>query len=183
MDGLIHRACHAAAVIHLLRKALPGPTTESQIRESRDALIEAHRQWRQRPNVRIADNAERRAKLLDPQQLNLDIPSPSLTGESNSGEAATQPFLNHPRMQISDFFFASRLDNWRAIQLYISLIDQPMWGAHDSARLVCAVDLCRTHAALGVERNFLGAEKSCGLYLAGVTFGGPEMYSVQQLRL
>ena len=53
-----------------------------------------------------------------------------------------------------------------------------MWGIHDTARIVCAVDLCRTHAALGVERNFLGAEKACGLYLAGVTFGGPEMYSV-----
>jgi hypothetical protein len=46
-----------------------------------------------------------------------------------------------------------------------------MWGVHDSARIVCAVELCRTHAALGVERNFLGAEKACGLYLAGVTFG------------
>src|SRR5208282_3215638 len=40
-------------------------------------------------------------------------------------------------------------------------------------------DLCRTHAALGVERNFLGAEKACGLYLAGVTFGGPDMHEVR----
>lgn len=98
---------------------------KSQICESRDALIEAHRQWRQRPIARRADYAERQTERLDPQQLNLDTSSPPNPGESNS-----------PIMQISDFFFASRLDNWRAIQLYISLIDQPMWG-------VCDSGLCR----------------------------------------
>ena len=135
--------------------------------------------WRERPIVRRADEAERLAEVLHLQKLHLDTPNPL---ESNSFEtASSQCFLSHPPVHISDFFFASRLDNWRAIQLYISLIDQPMWGIHDSARLVCAVDLCRTHAALGVERNFLGAEKACGLYLAGVTFGGPEMYSVHSL--
>ena len=62
-----------------------------------------------------------------------------------------------------------------------------MWGLYDGSRFVCAVDLCRTYAALGAERDFLGAEKSVGLYLAGVVFGGPSMYAhesewvVQQL--
>jgi len=62
-----------------------------------------------------------------------------------------------------------------------------MWGLYDGSRFICAVDLCRTYAALGAERDFLGAEKSVGLYLAGVVFGGPSMYAnesewvVQQL--
>lgn len=171
----MHRACHASALLRLLRNTLPGPTTESQIRESRDALNDAHEKWRNRPIVRRADEAECIAEILQIQKLHLETPN-SL--ESNPFEISSQCFLTHPPVHISDFFFASRLDNWRAIQLYISLIDQPMWGIHDSARLVCAVDLCRTHAALGVERNFLGAEKACGLYLAGVTFDGPERYSV-----
>lgn len=172
----MHRACHTSALVRLLRNALPGATTESQIRESRDALIEAHIQWRERPIVRKADEGERLAEVLQLQTLHLDTPNSLEFNPYDS--ASSQSFLTHPRVHISDFFFASRLDNWRAIQLYIGLIDQPMWGIHDSALLVCAVDLCRTHAALGVERNFLGAEKACGLYLAGVTFGGPEMYSV-----
>ena len=174
----MHRACHASAVISLLRKALPGPTTESQIRESTDALVKAHREWRERPIVRTADDNERLTEVLHFQQLHLDTSSLPPTGSNSLEAASPQSFLNHPPVQISDYFFGSRLDNWRAIQLYISLIAQPMWVTHDSARLVCAVDLCRTHAALGVERNFLGAEKACGLYLAGVAFGGPEMYSV-----
>ena len=173
----MHRACHTSALVCVLRNALPGPTMESQIRESRDALKDAHRKWRERPIVRRADDAERLSELLQLQQLHLDTPN---SPESNPfAPASSQSFLTHPPVRISDLFFASRLDNWRAIQLYISLIEQPMWGIHESARLVCAVDLCRTHAALGVERNFLGAEKACGLYLAGVTFGGPEMYSVR----
>jgi hypothetical protein len=82
------------------------------------------------------------------------------------------------RHRIFDPFFASRLNNWRATQLLISLIQDPMWGLYNGTRFVCAVDLCRTHAALGEERNFLGAEKAVGLYLAGVVFGGPQMYEV-----
>jgi len=54
-----------------------------------------------------------------------------------------------------------------------------MLGSYDGQRFVCAVDLCRTHAALGPEQTFLGAEKACGLYLAGVIFGGPDMYSAE----
>jgi hypothetical protein len=90
----------------------------------------------------------------------------------------SEGFLSYEPLRISDFFLASRLHTWRAIQLYMSLIEEPRWGVYDSSRVVCAVELCRIHAALGIERNFLGAEKACGLYLAGVTWGGPDMYSV-----
>ena len=96
--------------------------------------------------------------------------------QSNTAESG---FLDYTPVRIYDPFFASRLNNWRAIRLHISLIREPMWGLYDGSRFVCAVDLCRTHAALGVEQTFLGAEKSIGLYLAGVIFGGPDMYAVR----
>lgn len=93
-------------------------------------------------------------------------------------ENPTTRFLSYAPIRIHDPFVASRLNNWRATQLHIRLIQDPMWGLYDGARFVCAVDLCRTHAASGDARNFLGAEKAVGLYLAGVIFGGPDMYEV-----
>lgn len=95
--------------------------------------------------------------------------------------AAESRFLSYTPVRIFDPFLASRLNNWRAIGLHISLILEPNWGLFNGGRFVCAVDLCRTHAALGAERNFLGAEKSVGLYLAGVVFGGPDMYAVRHM--
>jgi hypothetical protein len=171
----MHRACHISVTVYLLRNNLPaGPTTESQIRESRDGLIDAHRSWLERPIVRRADDAERLAEAIQRQKLH--------TEESNNsrhpGPTDSEGFLSYEPLKISDFFLASRLHTWRAIQLYMSLIEEPRWGVYDSSRVVCAVELCRIHAALGIERNFLGAEKACGLYLAGVTWGGPDMYSV-----
>ena len=102
-----------------------------------------------------------------------------ITEGSQSGKTESK-FLDYTPLRIFNPFFASRLNNWRAIRLHISLIREPMWGLYDGSRFVCAVDLCRTHAALGFERNFLGAEKSVGLYLAGVIFGGPSIYAVYQ---
>jgi hypothetical protein len=172
LDSLMHHACHVSVTVYLLRNNLPAgtPTRESQIIESRDGLVDAHRQWRERPVVRRADDAERLAEVLKIQELHInDSPAANL----NEGS-----FLGYEPLRISDFFLASRLHTWRAIQLYISLIDEPRWGMYDSSRVVCAVELCRIHAALGIERNFLGAEKACGLYLAGITWGGPDMYSV-----
>jgi hypothetical protein len=102
------------------------------------------------------------------------------------GDATERPsgFLDYPALMvgISDYFLASRLNNWRAIKIHISLIEEPNSGVYDGRRIVDAIDLCRTHAALGAERNYLGAEKSVGLYLAGVVFGGPHMYKVSILR-
>ena len=172
-----------SAIVYVLRQVQPGLVTESQVREWIDSLMDAHRNWHERPIVRKAEDAERVSELL--QQFYLDG-SNVFVGPSESPEAhplldahSSWSFLYYPLTYISDNFFASRLDTWRAILLYIGLIQHPMWGVHDGGRFVCAVDLCRTHAALGVERNFLGAEEASGLYLAGVTFGGPDMHEVQ----
>jgi hypothetical protein len=181
LDGLMHRTCH-------LSPAFDAEHYQRRSQDSLSSLIEDHRKWRERKVVHNADEMERMSELL--AHVNLASTtnsffeqrhfSPILPAEQppQMDTPSTSGFLNYPSFHISDYFFASRLNNWRAIELYISLIQKPMWGTYDGARFVCAVDLCRTHAALGAERNFLGAEKACGLYLAGVVFGGPDMYSV-----
>jgi len=76
----------------------------------------------------------------------------------------------------------NRLNNWRSIQLYLSLIQDPKIGRHRGRVFIEAVDVCRTFASTySAERNFLGAERATGLYLAGVIFGGRDMYTVRIL--
>ena len=101
-------------------------------------------------------------------------------GSSRQQPTTALRFLDYTPVRIFDPFFASRLNNWRAIRLHIHKSNTGAdVGLFDGSRFICAVDLCRTHAALESERNFLGAEKSVGLYLAGVVFGGPDMYDVR----
>jgi hypothetical protein len=120
--------------------------------------------------------------ILSPISSSTETTPPVLAATAEGqGNNSSSRFLSYAPVRIFDPFFASRLNNWRATQLLISLIQDPMWGLYNGIRFVCAVDLCRTHAALGEERNFLGAEKAVGLYLAGVVFGGPQMYEVYPL--
>jgi hypothetical protein len=153
-------------------------------------LIDDHSKWRERKVVRNADDMEHIAVLVTHSELAAQTTPPWPEAlppfhpilpnvQPSPTQAEVANFLDYPTVHVSDYFFASRLDNWRAIELYIGLIQKPMWGTHDGRRFLCAVDLCRTHAALGAEKNFLNAEKACGLYLAGVVFGGPDMYSVR----
>ena len=169
LDGLLHRTCHAAHTVNALR-ATPGSASERQIHRLLDDLTRAHHQWRERQVVRKGDDREQLNELMSKVPFDRDGTSPA-NGDTTS-------FLDYSPVRIFNPFLASRLNNWRAIRLYIRLIEEPMWGLYDGSRFVCAVDLCRTYAALGAERDFLGAEKSVGLYLAGVVFGGPSMYAV-----
>lgn len=162
----MHRTCHAAATILNLKSE-----GNNEVSWLLNALKEEHQQWRQSQVVKKAEESEQ-IELLMKMKL----------GQEESKMTEEVPvFLNYPLVQVIDCFLGSRMNNWRAISLYISLMEKPSWGIYDGVRFLCAVDLCRTHAALGAERNLLGAEKSVGLYLAGVTFGGPEMHSVKHL--
>jgi hypothetical protein len=90
----------------------------------------------------------------------------------------TSEFGDYDLMTVIDPMFAGRLNNWRAVRLYISLICEPMWGSRDCSQSVCAVNLCRVHAALETwNESYLRAKKSVGLYLASVIFGGPDLYA------
>ena len=178
LDALMHRTCHAASTVNSLRSR-PGSASESRIQRLMDALTKSHQQWRERRVVHKSDESERMSELFHKVNIDRDGSSKQQTTSPYSQSGTTESgFLDYTPVRIFDPFYASRLNNWRAIRLHIDLIREPMWGLYDGSRFVCAVDLCRTHATLGAERNFLGAEKSVGLYLAGVIFGGPDMYAV-----
>ena len=168
-----YRTCHASVTVISLRSR-PGAASESQIYKLIHSLTMSHKQWRERGVVCKSCGAE----VTNEHFRTIDIDRDDVQYTSDDSPRKSEPFLNYSPMHIYDPFFASRLNNWRAIYLHINLMQEPMWGLYLGTRFVCAVDICRTHAALGAERNFLGAEKSVGLYLAGVAFGGPEMYPV-----
>ena len=131
--------------------------------------------------IEILDNAHPGIPDSHSSLFNIDRDGSSRQGISPSGPDSGMTesgFLDYTPVRIFNPFLASCLNNWRAIRLYIKLIEEPMWELYDGSGFVCAVDLCRTYGALGSERHFLGAEKSVGLYLAGVVFGGPTKYAV-----
>ena len=177
LDALMHKTCHIASSVNFIQDS----QSDVQLSDLLKPIIEAHHRWQQRLIVYQAKEFERTGELVS-QHLaspNLEslpiIYSPLSISEK---EATRIRFLNHPPIIITDRFFAARLNNWRALGLYISLIQQPLWGKSNDNVIVDALNLCRTYAALGSENNFLDAEKAIGLYLAGVVFSGPEMYSV-----
>ena len=168
LDALMHRTCHVAALVNLL----PDPRSDSQVAELTKPIVDEHHKWQERMILAQANEMERMGelRLSEPIATPLTIPA----------KTSTQiQFLDHSSIHITDSFFASRLNSWRAISLYLSLIHQPLWGMNSGKELVNALDICRTYAAIrDSEDNFLGAEKAIELYLAGVLFGGPDMYSV-----
>ena len=172
LDALMHRTCHASSTVGILRSRVC-PSSESRIKQLLDALCESHQQWRERRVVHKSEETEQVSELFHKVNIDRD-------GSSRQQPTTALRFLDYTPVRIFDPFFASRLNNWRAIRLHIHKSNTGAdVGLFDGSRFICAVDLCRTHAALESERNFLGAEKSVGLYLAGVVFGGPDMYDVR----
>jgi hypothetical protein len=157
-------------------RARPGLASNTKIQALLDSLNVAHAQWRERKVVQQSADVEQIAELVNKANLDHDDASPTPVLYGTVGN--TGRFLGYTPMRIFNPFLASRLNNWRAVRLHISLIEEPMWGRFDGPRFVSALDICRTYAALGEERRYLGAEKAVGLFLAGVAFGGPKMYAV-----
>lgn len=187
LDNTMHRACHVSAdAILLCRSRKPQEGIEIRIQKAVDLLLAGHRKWRRRTVVREADEMEQRGQLLSmftnrsTTICPLDISSilPTSQPPSQKVEETQLQFLQYPPLTLTNSFYANLLNHYRSIEIYISLILRPMWETLDPWRFKCAIDLCRTHAALGEERNFLTTGKIWGLYLAGVTFGGPKLYPV-----
>jgi len=80
-------------------------------------------------------------------------------------------FLSRPALYINNRLYAKLLNQWRAINLWVSFICHPKTGQFPLSdnRLELAIDICRTHAALGIE-GVLGTEWHC-LFYAGLVFG------------
>lgn len=178
LDALMHRTCHIAAMVNLL----PHPRSDSQVTELTKPIDDAHRKWQERLILVQANEMERIGELHSFEHItpNIELPPTLATTPIVSAKVAEGiQFLDHSSVHITDSFFASQLNSWRAIGLYLGLIHQPMWGRNSGKEVMDALDICRTYAAMpDSEHNFLGAGKAIELYLAGVVFGGPEKYSV-----
>ena len=175
----MHRVCYAAASIAALRRA-PTSETEHQVGSLVTSLRKSHKVWRDREIVGRADGLERMGHVLSIWSVYpSDSASPTSVASSTAPELPSHPlFLEYPAVKINNIFLAGRLNHWRAIDLYISLIRDGDLRKLKGLQFIAAVDFCRTCAAISTDRNYLGAEKSCGLYLAGLIFGGPTMYAV-----
>ena len=188
----MHRACHISADAMAIRQTRePSSTVELQIEACVQPLLQRHRKWRDRPVVREAIERERNGQLIYesssikntglPIDLSAILPTAQVPSEELS-EDIPMGFLDYSPMYLTNFFYNNLLNHWRSIEIYISLITTPDWGSCEPIRLASAVELCRTHAALGKERNFLTTGKIWGLHLAGIAFGGPDSYQVTFVR-
>lgn len=193
----MHRTCHTASDAITRRQATPRPeNVEAEIQASIEPLLETHRKWRDRKVVKDADGLEEAGILLAavpdtiPQQssptfpfdMSIILPTEQSPVLDTDDDTPSQ-FLNYPPVHLTNFFFANLLNHYRSIEIYITLIQRPVWGTVDPGRFQCAVDLCRTHAALGKERNFLTTGKIWGLHLAGIAFGGEDLYPVEPIHV
>ena len=195
LDNTLHRACHLGADAASLRRANPdSQEVENQIQQSVKKLVEAHRLWKQRKIVEEAEEMEKKGELLGmmnptarsnsatratfPVHMSAILPGTNPGPSSDSPTSPPLAFLQYPQITLINHFYANLLNHYRSIEIYLTLITHPNWGTLEPWRFQCAIDLCRTHAALGEERNFLTTGKVWGLWLCGITFGGPELYPV-----
>lgn len=186
----MHRTCHASSDVLLLRRSpSKPPDIDARIQSIVDALFRSHEQWRQKKVVKEADEMEQRHQSMQPFKtsvnpnflLGISAIFPTNPPSLSTVEESSMQFLDYPSICLTNLFYANLLNHWRSIQICISLIAQPVWGSTYPGRLECAIDICRTHAALGKERNFLTTGKIWGLHLAGAVFGGPQLYPVISL--
>jgi hypothetical protein len=182
----MHRACHMSADATALRREQRElQSVDPEIQESVDGLLESHRKWHQRKVVSEADEAERRGQLLSSFEtfsisdfpLDLSTIFPSAQTSAKPITNTLLQFLEYPQVHLTNSFYNNLLNHYRSIEIYISLIRQPMWE-RDPWRLEHSIDLCRTYAALGQEQNFSTTGKIWGLHLAGISFGGHDLYPV-----
>ena len=187
LDNLLHRTCHASAdIVHLRRSCAASSEIELQAQSVVKALSDSHRSWRERRVVKEADQMERLGQSLptftsSTNSINVSMIFPTAETSLSDVDDPSMQFLDYPPIHLTNIFYANMLNHWRSIQIAISLIAEPMWGTTYPSRLECAIDICRTHAALGQVRNFLNTGKLWGLHLAGVVFGGPQLYPVTPL--
>jgi hypothetical protein len=161
LNDILHRAAHLSYQATEMRKA-PTYTTldELIIAHGADELTSDLGSWRTR---RIIQNAE----------LTEQIAFHKLTSEQQSMEEVPNRFLHYRPLHIENSFYALLLNQYRSAQLYISLIIHPEQGPQPSDRFECAVDICRTHAALTSlpQKDTIMATEIWALFISGFAFG------------
>lgn len=161
LNDILHRAAHLSYQATEMRKA-PTYTTldELIIAHGADELTSDLTNWRIR---RIIQNAE----------LTEKIAFQKLTPEQQSMDDVSHRFLHYRPLHIENPFYALLLNQYRAAQLYISLIIHPEQGPQPPDRFECGVDICRTHAAVTAlpKKDTIMTTEIWALYLSGFAFG------------
>jgi hypothetical protein len=161
LNDILHRAAHLSYQATEMRKA-PTYTTldELIIAHGADELTSDLGHWR---THRIVQNAE----------LTEQIAFHKLTPEQQSMENISVRFLHYRPLHIENGNYGRLLNQYRSAQLYISLIIHPEQGPQPPDRFECAVDICRTHAALASlkQADTTMTTEIWALYLSGFAFG------------
>lgn len=161
LNDILHRAAHLSYQATEMRKA-PTYTTldELIIAHGADELTSDLGNWRVR---RIIQNAE----------LTEQIAFHKLTPEQQAMDDVPHRFLHYRPLHIENPLYALLLNQYRSAQLYISLIIHPEQGPQPPDRFECAVDICRTHAALTSlpQKDTTMTTEIWALYLSGFAFG------------
>jgi hypothetical protein len=161
LNDILHRAAHLSYQATEMRKAQTYTTLDELIiAHGADELTGDLGNWRTR---RIIQNAE----------LTERIAFQKLTPEQQSMDDVSRRFLHYRPLHIENPFYALLLNQYRAAQLYISLIIHPEQGPQPPDRFECAVDICRTHAALTAlpQKDTIMTTEIWALYLSGFAFG------------
>jgi hypothetical protein len=160
LDALMHRACH----LHVLAqadRAMNGRLSTDVMLELLDLEI-AHQNWTTLPIVSLAESFEQEAQRC------AAIPG-------------TQRFLHYDPIRINDRTYCRLLNYWRAIKIYMSLVEYPEIGPGpvSSSRMPIAIQICRTYAALGIRRPNGFRWDGWSLWFAAVAFGGNNHYPLE----
>ena len=152
IDNLWQRTYRFALQSNILRNS-GDPRAEVKIVQEYEKLTKSFKLWRERDIV-----VKQEASELS----------------STSSPASTDPssrFLSHEPLYLQNPFYGKILNQWRSLWIYASTIVKPIPGprADIPQRIKFAVDICRTHAALGKD-SFNGPQWWC-LFYAGLAFG------------
>lgn len=182
LDTLLHRACHVASAVNILRQDSKS-NRETEISDLLESLVFEHKNWAERLVVVKAKEIEKsgtHTRESESSSSRGDLRPLKIPPKIESSTTARQftAFLDYPPLYICDSFFMRHLNTWRGVGLHVELILHPIWGKSEDGMVKEAVDVCRTYAALDGGNEFLGSEKAIALYLAGVIFGGPDIYLV-----
>jgi hypothetical protein len=184
IDSLMHKGCHLAVSVKRSRQYSEGES-ESQVSNLIKSIIKEHHGWLEKNIVSKALEIERASELSSKQhpfEATKQIPNSFPIFPSSLSVILNQrkpiPFLDHEPTHINDCFFACRLNRWRAVNLYLALIQERQWLGTNGEAFVEAVALCSSHAAHRGECSPFGSDPAIDLYIAGLIFGGPDMYSV-----
>jgi hypothetical protein len=161
MDNLMHRAYVFSQQSDVLRSS-GDINAEEIILLEYQKLVQSLEMWKQREIIREHEEIEQYARSIA-------IPST---------ETFTR-FLHHERLHLHSIYYAKLLNQWRMVHLWISLIVHPVPGPEPIShnRYTHAVEICRTHAALG-KHGFIGPAWQ-SLFFAGAGLGGKKRYPME----